>query len=286
MLKTIGDNPFAFIVALALHLLMAFVVTLNIVWESKPRLLAHSTPEKVNIVKAVIVDESKMRAEMEKLKKAERQKEAQRKKRERDAKSARQREEKRLEALKKKQQQEKRRVAAEKKKVAQEKKHQVEERRLADLEAKRQKALAEEKRQKALVEEKRQKALAELRAEEERLLQEQMAAEQARMEAERQQMIQGEVDRHMLLIQQRVANRWIKPSGWRPGLSCRVLVRLVPGAGGGQVVSVRLSRSCGQPLFDRSVETAVFNASPLPLPSDPEAAERFRDLEFIFKPEE
>ena len=38
---------------------------------------------------------------------------------------------------------------------------------------------------------------------------------------------------------------------------------------GGQVLSARVIRSCGNPALDRSVEQAAIKASPLPPPPDP-----------------
>jgi colicin import membrane protein len=43
-------------------------------------------------------------------------------------------------------------------------------------------------------------------------------------------------------------------------------------------------RSSGDPVFDRSVETAVYKAAPLPLPPDASLFNHFRDLRLIFKP--
>ena len=80
-----------------------------------------------------------------------------------------------------------------------------------------------------------------------------------------------------------MSRNWAKPAGWRPGLQCTVRVRLVPG---GEVVQVTIVRSCGNPVFDRSVEAAVHRASPLPISNDPELFEYFRELEFVFRPEE
>jgi colicin import membrane protein len=60
-----------------------------------------------------------------------------------------------------------------------------------------------------------------------------------------------------------------------------VEVRLIPS---GDVVEAKIVRSSGNPAFDRSVEAAVFKASPLPVPPDREVVEKFRLLRFEFKP--
>ena len=82
---------------------------------------------------------------------------------------------------------------------------------------------------------------------------------------------------------QKVMRNWLRPAGARAGLSCTVAVSLIPG---GEVLNARVSRSSGDSFFDRSVESAVLKASPLPLPPDGALFERFRELEFIFNPEE
>ena len=60
-------------------------------------------------------------------------------------------------------------------------------------------------------------------------------------------------------------------------------VRLIPG---GEVLEAKIVRSSGDAVFDRSVENAVQKASPLPLPENPELLEQFREIEFIFRPED
>jgi colicin import membrane protein len=65
-------------------------------------------------------------------------------------------------------------------------------------------------------------------------------------------------------------------------MSCTVAVQLIPG---GAVMTARITRSSGDPIFDSSVEKAVLKASPLKLPPDASLFDRFRDLEFVFSPE-
>lgn len=83
-------------------------------------------------------------------------------------------------------------------------------------------------------------------------------------------------------IQQKIQRNWIRPAGSPPGMSCLILVKLIPG---GEVVDARVVRSSGDVLFDRSVETAVLKASPLPLPEDPAMFKYFREINFNFNPD-
>jgi len=82
-------------------------------------------------------------------------------------------------------------------------------------------------------------------------------------------------------IQERIQRSWLRPPGSPAGLSCVVQVGLIPG---GEVARVQIVRSSGDPVFDRSVESAVYKASPLPLPPDSALFKHFRDLRLIFKP--
>ncbi len=290
MLALIRQHPRAFIAALVIHLIMIALMAIGVDWETQPA----AAP--VKIVQATMVDVSKIReAEEQK----QREEAAQRKKieddqkRKADEQRRKEDEQRRLEEQKHKEAEAKRQAELKKKQEADlKKKQEAEQQRKLEAEKKRKeeadrkrKEDAERKR-KEEAERKRQEELAKLRAEEDRIRQEQMAAEQAQLQAAREREANREMDRYLGLIQQRVASKWVRPSGWRAGLECKILVRLVPGAAGGQVIDVRLTKSCGQPLFDRSVETAVFNASPLPLPKDQALASRFRELEFIFRPED
>jgi colicin import membrane protein len=277
MFKIISDNPKAFVLAIAVHLLLVAVLSFSMDWNS-----THKAP-RMNVVNAVMIDDTKLKAKKEKSRKAEEKKRkaeaAKRKKKELEKKHKAEQKRKKKEAEKKRKFEKER-----KKKETLRKKRETEKKRKA-AEVKRKKIEAKKKR-KAEQERKRKEEVARQHAEEQRLLQEQMAAEQARMDAVRQQELAREQDRFIALITQRVESKWLKPSGWRPGVSCKVKVRLVPGAGTAQVIDVQMIKSCGNPLFDNSVTTAVYNASPLPFPTDLDLITRMRDLNFIFKPEE
>jgi colicin import membrane protein len=238
-------------------------------------------------IDAQLVDESQLNAIAEK-KQAEQRKVEEAK---REAALAEQRkiEEKHKAELEAKQQAEqaaKQKVEAERKRKA-----ELEARKKAELEAKqkaeqaaKQQAEAEAKKKaeaaakkKAEAEAKR-KAEAAQRREAEQALQQQLAAEQAGVEAAR---VQGVVAQYIGYIQERIERSWLRPPGSAVGLSCVVQVSLIPG---GEVARVQIVRSSGDPVFDRSVETAVYKASPLPLPPDASLFKNFRDLRLIFKP--
>ena len=70
-------------------------------------------------------------------------------------------------------------------------------------------------------------------------------------------------------IQEKIKSNWLSPDNSQAGLSCEMKIRMIPG---GDIVGIKVINSSGDPLFDRSVETAALRASPLPIPADPELA--------------
>jgi colicin import membrane protein len=78
-----------------------------------------------------------------------------------------------------------------------------------------------------------------------------------------------------------VENAWRLPQDSLFGLSCALNIQLDPA---GNVIDVRLTQSSGDRNFDNSAIAAVYRASPLPLPIDPDAAALFRNFNFKFNP--
>ncbi len=276
----------AFILAVMVHAALVGLLVIGFRWQATP--LAPPSTEK--IVQAKTVNEPEVNQEIERLKKQEerqRRAEAERQRREDEAKkkaeAAKQaeaekkrkaEEQKALDAKRKLEEDQKRKAEAEKKSKAEpEKKRKADEQqRLADAKKAKEKKLEDEARRK----------------ENERALKEQLAAEekarqQQRRQAEQMQQAMGEIDKYRALIKQKVERNWARPPGAEKNLECPVRVRLIQS---GEVIQAKVVRSSGNPAFDRSVENAVYKASPLPLPDDKSLFSEFRELEFIFKPEE
>ncbi|MEX2165334.1 MAG: cell envelope integrity protein TolA [Sulfuricaulis sp.] len=224
------------------------------------------------VVQAVAIPSEPLRKPEEVDKRVQQEAEA-RKKAEAEKRHQDELKKKQAEELRKKQEEEKvkeRELAERKKKEAEElarQKKEAEEQeikiRAAELERKN-----EEKRRQKLTEQ---------------ALQEQLAAEEkARQQATFAARSASEVDKYKVLIRQRVSRSWNRPGGIAKGLKCVVHVRLTPK---GEVLSAAVVRSSGNPIFDRSVEYAVYKAAPLPLPEDPALFDNFRDIEFLFNPE-
>lgn len=142
-------------------------------------------------------------------------------------------------------------------------------------EAERQKqAEAERKRREA--EAQREKELAEKR-EREKALQEQIEQERVARRFE------SALDQYIPVIRQKIGRNWNRPAGLRDSIEASVNVRL---SQSGEVLSARITRSSGNPVFDRSVENAVLKASPLPIPQEQGVNEEFRNMTLNFKPQD
>ena len=145
------------------------------------------------------------------------------------------------------------------------------------------KAIAEAKRKAAAeaklkaIAQAKQKALAAAAAEEAKLQQ-----ELATKEVQTAQ-VQGEVNKYQALIKHAIEQQWIVPPNVNKSLTCKFQIQVAPG---GAVINVTLMRSSGDSTLDRSAQTAIYKASPLPVPSDKDAFEVFRSFVVNVKPEE
>lgn len=110
-----------------------------------------------------------------------------------------------------------------------------------------------------------------------------LASQQAAQNAENQARIAGVVDKYKALIVNAIGRNWILPENVDSGLSSQFRIRLAPD---GSVLDVALTRSSGDPLLDRSAQTAIYKAAPLPVPSDAETFNLFRDISLTVRPEQ
>lgn len=280
LLKEILADPKTMVLAILVHVVLIGILVVSLEWTSTP---TPSQPQ-VDIVKAVTVDEKKIKAELDKIKKEEAKKQKKQKADEKKAKEIerkRKREEERLAKLRKEREAEKKRQKKLQEKRAAEEKRLAKEREAKRKEVERLKAerIAEEKRlaeaeakRKAQEEQKRREA-------EQAAMREAIAREQAALEQERQKRLGSLRGQYIADIQNKVERNWIRPASARQGLSCQVEVNQIPG---GEVINVRVTKCIGDDVFRRSVEAAVYKASPLPRPSDPALFDR--EIIFTFKP--
>jgi colicin import membrane protein len=156
----------------------------------------------------------------------------------------------------------------------------AERKRREEAELERRRAEAEKKRLEDVARQQAENERLRREAEEaarRRLMERELAEEQARIDA----MNAGALDRYAYAIRQQIQRHWIEPPSARPGLECIINVTQLPG---GEVVGASIGRCNGDDAVKRSIEAAVFKASPLPEPEDPSLFER--NLRIIFKPEQ
>jgi len=243
----------AIVYAVLVHLALIALVVVGFRWQAKPP----APPAKV--VQAQAVNDAETQKEIERRKKQEREREQQ-------------------ETKKKHEQQERERL--EQTKIAEQKRKDEDKRKAVEAEKKRKHdAQQAEIKKKKEAEERRKSAESSLK---EQLVREEKERTEAKTKAEQAARAQSELARIEGLIRQKVERNWVRPAGWTKGMECVVRVRLAPT---GEVISAAISRPSGSPAFDRSVENAVYKASPLPLPEDKGLFEHFRELELRFRPE-
>ena len=280
-------RPLAY--SVLVHLLIVVALVVSVTRFSQP---AAAPMKVVPVVQSSVVDMSEVNRQLkeravaeqrERERRVEAEKEKQRKVEEEKARQVaieKKREQEQLQARLKAEADKKKeaelRVKQEAQKKAEaERKRKEEQARKAKAEADRK---AEELRKKKEAEELRRKQIeAKQRAEAEALLREQMAAEEARNAAERS----GLLAQYIALIGQKIERNWIRPPSARPGLERVIQVTQIPG---GQVVAVKVVRCNGDDAVIRSVEAAVYQASPLPDPPDASLFER--RLQLIFRPQD
>ncbi|HJW82132.1 MAG TPA: cell envelope integrity protein TolA [Acidiferrobacterales bacterium] len=240
----------AIVYAVLVHLALLALVVVGFRWQAKPA----AAPAKV--VQAKAVNDAETQKEIERRKKQEREQQE----RERQAVDEKRRQEQA--------------------KIAEQKRKEEDKRKAAEAEKKRKdEARQAEAKKKKDTEERRKSAESSLK---EQLAREEKERTEARAKAEQAARAQSELARVEGLIRQKVERNWVRPAGWTRGMECVVRVRLAPT---GEVISATIARPSGSPAFDRSVENAVYKASPLPLPEDKGLFEHFRELELRFRPE-
>lgn len=152
--------------------------------------------------------------------------------------------------------------------------------RLAKVHQQRQKLAAIRARQ-AAAQKREQALLAKQKALQEKLLQQQLAGEGKTIEKLQTAALDGVVDKYKALILQAIGQQWLVPTGVNQRLHSVFLVDVGPG---GVVLSVQLLQTSGNAALDHSAETAIYKASPLPVPKQPEAFDAFRHLRLMVSP--
>lgn len=313
MIETLSYRN-AFIAALGLHVFIAFLLLFEST-HKQPVLMAsnqlemtqaesQSMPQTTETIKAISVDNQEV---MNTIHRLQEEKQAQRQAEERrqqmltqqanDARNKRIAEQQQLAKLK----DEAARVAIARQKQIVEEQNRL--KQLAQEKAEQEKHLAEMKQQQIQLQKQQKEAekLAQLKKKQEEtlareneaqalkakaeLVQKQQAAaaaQQAALDSQKNARIAGEVDKYKAMIINAISRQWILPENVNSSLSSQFRIRLAPN---GVVLDVNLTRSSGDAILDRSAQSAIYKASPLPVPTDPDTFNIFRDISLTVRPE-
>ncbi|RDH84926.1 MAG: cell envelope integrity protein TolA [endosymbiont of Galathealinum brachiosum] len=303
IISQIKNHPILFVLSVGLHLLLVVILIFNMA-PSVPKMPA---AEKVDTVKAVIIDASVVEKEKQKLIRAEQKKQdkqlAQKNRLDRDAKKARdkrKKEEKRLAKLKNDEKKRKQKLARKEKAEKEKKKNELaklkkQKEKLKQEQKELEKKRRDEQQKLAAIESKRK---AEEAAERKKRLDEKLAAEaEVRRQAQdaemRRQMLEEErrlakrsaenqklLAQYIYQIQRKVEINWNAPASMTSGWSCEIMVEQNRF---GEVQNVRTKQCSGSDAFKSTVERAVRKASPLPEAPNNDVFEK--KLNFIFRPD-
>jgi len=187
----------------------------------------------------------------------------------------------------KKEEQEKLIADMKKQQVQMKKEQALEAQRLAELTKKKTAELARAKQKTAEKTEKAKQELAQEakeKAEKARaawIQKQQAAAQLAATDSANAARVAGEVDKYKALILNAISQQWILPQNADSSMSSQFRIRLAPN---GSVLEVALIRSSGDAILDRSAESAIRKASPLPVPNDATIFNMFREISLTVKP--
>nr|VFJ91764.1 MAG: Cell division and transport-associated protein TolA [Candidatus Kentron sp. H]VFJ92975.1 MAG: Cell division and transport-associated protein TolA [Candidatus Kentron sp. H]VFJ99588.1 MAG: Cell division and transport-associated protein TolA [Candidatus Kentron sp. H] len=253
--------------AIAVHAVFIGVLLLSFDWSSKfaP---PSATPkqQKAEPILAMVVDEIKVQAELAEI--------DERKQIEQEAERARMKAlEDQAKTVRKRREKEEQKLADIQRQLKEQEELQRKQAAKREAERKRQEKAEKERQRKAKEAEakKRKKAAERKRREAEQALQRKLAAEQAKRDRERQRLLDQYRREYITGIKSAVERNWIRPPGAAKGLQCKLKVTQTSG---GEVMNVSITVSSGNAAFDRSAVAAVFKASPLPKPKDPEVFDR------------
>ncbi len=279
----------SFTLSLLLHFIIFAALIISFVFSEPtrpPTTLNLAQSEK--IVQAVSVNQEQVEEEIAKLKNQQTQQQASEKARlaamkKQAAEAAKQKRVQEQQLAKLKAQQDAL-VKQNQDKLAQlEKQQKLAQKQLASIEETKKQEQKKLNEQKKLKEQQKLKAQQDLKIAAEKSLQQQIAQEQTQLNAAKEQQVNNELAKYNALIIQAISQQWIIPANSDRSATSILFITLAPG---GVVKNVQLKKSSGDALLDRSAITAVYKASPLPVPTDPALFKRMQEIELKVKPED
>lgn len=281
MLQANISKPIA--ISFGAHVALGIVLSLSF---SAPDLV-QQTPNAQPMIEAVVIDTAALEAKkQEKQRREEAQRQAEAKKREDERRKKQEAERKRQAEVERKRKAEEKRkadaAAAEAKRKKEEedkrKKAEDEKRQREEAERKRKDEEARIAREKAEADRKRKEQEARELAEQQRMLQEQLEAEQAATQAQRSRQVLTEVQKYQALIKSTVQRYLIVDDAYY-GKMCRLNIKLAPS---GLVIKVEILE--GDPVLCEASERAVYAPNELPVSEDPEVYQKLKDINLTVEP--
>lgn len=264
----------AFVLAIAVHVLMAAAVVLGtITWKPfKPPALTGMTIEAVIVDTGVIKqrrEQARLEADRAIARKAEQdRREQELKARQKDLASKKRDEDLRLQKMRKQQEQDRR-------DLLKKQQNELEQVRKQRDEATRQRII-QEQRLKQLDARRQAEADAQRQARDEADLRRQMANEQTEFRAGQ---LATKGDEYYGAIQSQVTNNWLRPPTARSGLRCRLKIVQIPG---GEVISAAIAGTCNaDEATRRSLVAAVERTGTLPYRGFEDVFQR--EIDFLFR---
>lgn len=279
--RDVLDNGEAALLAILVHAAIAGLLFVGMRWSFE-----REAPTGT-VIQAQVVDVSSMVEQIEQQRRAQDQAEAEaaRRERERQAEADRQRreaEERAAEQQRQEQIEQQQREQARQEELARQR--ELQRQRQEELEAIQRER--EEAAQRAAEAEKQLEVLEEQRRREEAEKQRQAEAERQRQLMEQESTAQRQQARASLeaewinAVKGVVTRSWIRPPTARPGVSCTVSVRTIPG---GEVISASIVEPCNaDEATRRSITNAVMSASPLPYRGFEDAFQRSFNFKFTY----
>ncbi len=281
MYKPDSDNTyFSWAISIVLHLAVFFLLFIG--WQHSAKNYTVPAKQIGQVVNATTVDDQAIKQTMAQIQQKEDQRQQQLKLQQQQAAAAA--------AEQKAAQQKIAAMKAEQQAVAEKLKQQQTALAQAKQNAEQQQARAAAEKAKAdaaeklrLAKEQQQKKLADaLSKAQQEMTASQIKAEQQQLQrAQATQQANAEVDKYKALIVQAISQNWVVPSTVSPDLSCILHINLAPG---GVVTNVSIVKSSGDSGLDNSAMSAVYKASPLPVPDDTKLFDQFRELNLTVRP--
>lgn len=304
-----ADNLLALIVSIILHgvVIISLVVHHDFHFASKPDDNAHSishknatkTPKhpsssKGQSINSVAVDQSQVEQQITQIKQRRAKKRQQQKRwkqhlmnQAHKAQQQKQRAQKQLHQLQQQQKQVKQKTAKQQQKAKQhlahlkKLQHQVQQ-KLQQLHQQQNQLKERTQSIQGKLEKTRQALKQEKTKAQKAALKRKLAQEKAQQEAIRRQKRKNALSRYKTLILNAISKQWIIPQGVSHDLSAQLMINLTKQ---GEVTHVKVIQSSGNTALDHSAITAVYKASPLPVPDKPKLMDQFKQFKLTVKPE-